>query len=76
MNNARWFWFAIAYQCGFAYIASLCVYQLGMLFSAGAFGIGTIAAFVLVAVFIWLLFRKQRTTTPLEISNARQGAGA
>jgi ferrous iron transport protein B len=57
MNNARWFWIAIGYQCGFAYIVSLCIYQLGMLFSAGSFGFGTVAAFLLLAAFLYLLFR-------------------
>ena len=59
MNNIKWFWFTIGYQCGFAYIVSLCVYQLGMLFTAGAFGAGTVAAILLVALFFWLLFRKE-----------------
>ncbi|MDR1576343.1 MAG: ferrous iron transporter B [Treponema sp.] len=57
MNNRRWFWIAIGYQCGFAYIVSLCIYQLGMLFCSGAFGAGTVAAFVLTAAFFFLLFR-------------------
>lgn len=57
MNNAKWFWIAIGYQCIFAYIVALCVYQLGMLFSAGSFGIGTAAASLLVAVFLFLLLR-------------------
>ena len=56
MNNIKWFWFAIGYQCGFAYIASLCVYQFGMLF-AGSFGIGTVVAFLILAGFLFLLFR-------------------
>ena len=60
MNNAKWFWFAIAYQCGFAYIVSLCVYQLGMLFT-GSFGIGTIFAIVFAALFIFMLVRKQKS---------------
>ena len=58
MNNAKWFWFAILYQCGFAYAVSLCVFQLGTWFSQGSFGIGTIAALMLLAGFIYLLFRK------------------
>ncbi|MDR0936901.1 MAG: ferrous iron transport protein B [Oscillospiraceae bacterium] len=58
MNNAKWFWFAIGYQCVFAYIVALCVYQIGMLFTAGNFGFGTIAAFVLIALFIYMLARK------------------
>jgi ferrous iron transport protein B len=57
MNSAKWFWTAIGYQCGFAYIVSLCVYQFGMLFSAGSFGIGTAAAFLLLAGFLFMLFR-------------------
>jgi len=36
MNSAKWFWGAIAYQCGLAYIVALCIYQFGMLFSRGA----------------------------------------
>ena len=39
MNSAKWTWFAIGYQCIFAYVIALCVYQLGMLFTTGAFGI-------------------------------------
>jgi len=54
MNNMKWFWAAIGYQCGFAYIVSLCIYQWGMLFS-GNFGAGTVAAFLLTAAFLYLL---------------------
>ena len=57
MNNAKWFWFAIGYQCVFAYIAALCIYQIGTLILTGAFGIGTAAAFLLVIGFVYLLFR-------------------
>jgi ferrous iron transport protein B len=60
MNNIKWFWIAIGYQCGFAYIVSLCIYQLGMLFSAGVFGAGTIAGFILMAAFLFLLFRHKK----------------
>ncbi|MDR0906965.1 MAG: ferrous iron transport protein B, partial [Oscillospiraceae bacterium] len=59
MNNAKWFWLAIGYQCVLAYVVALCVYQFGMLFS-GSFGIGTIAAFILLAGFVFLLFRPAR----------------
>jgi ferrous iron transport protein B len=62
MNNARWFWNAIGYQCLFAYVVSLCIYQLGTLFTVGTFGTGTVAAFLLVATFLYLLFRKQQET--------------
>ena len=57
MNNRKWFWIAIGYQCGFAYLVSLCVYQLGMLPGAGAFGAGAVAAFALAAAFLFFLFR-------------------
>lgn len=56
MNNRKWFWAAVAYQCGLAYIVSLCIYQFGMLFS-GQFGFGTIIAFLLSAGFLFMLFR-------------------
>ena len=46
MNNAKWFWFAIGYQCGLAYVVSLCIYQIGTLITTGAFGIGTVVAFL------------------------------
>ena len=58
MNNAKWLWIAIGYQCGLAYIVSLCIYQLGMLFGHGAFGISTAAAIAVLAGFIYLLVRK------------------
>ena len=60
MNNAKWFWFAILYQCGFAYIVALCIYRLGLFFSAGVFGVETAAAILLAILFIWMLFRKQK----------------
>ena len=75
MNNAKWFWFAIGYQCGLAYVVALCVYQLGMLFSAGSFGVWTAVAFVLAAAFLWLLVKKQKNLGPVEPVRLRQGAG-
>jgi ferrous iron transport protein B len=59
MNNIKWFWGAIGYQCGFAYIVSLCIYQFGMMFT-GHFGAGTIFAFLLTAGFVFLLVRPDR----------------
>jgi len=56
MNNRKWFWAAIGYQCGLAYIVSLCIYQFGMMFS-GHFSFGTVAAFLLTAGFMFMLFR-------------------
>ena len=69
MNNAKWFWFAISYQCGLAYIVSLCIYQIGTLFTTGAFGLGTVVAFLLVAGFIYLLVRPYKESTTLKTSD-------
>ena len=60
MNNIRWFWFAIGYQCVFAYVTALMIYQFGSLIISGAFGTGTIVAGVLLIVFLYLLFRPAR----------------
>ena len=57
MNNAKWFWFAIGYQCMLAYVVSLCIYQIGTLITTGAFGVGTVVAFLLVISILYLLFR-------------------
>ncbi len=56
MNSAKWFWIAVGYQCGIAYVASFCINQIGMLFS-GSFGVGTVAALALLAGFLFLLLR-------------------
>ncbi len=69
MNNAKWFWFAIGYQCGLAYVVSLCIYQIGTLFTTGAFGLGTVVAFLLVAGFIYLLVRPYKESTTLKTSD-------
>lgn len=68
MNNIKWFWFAIGYQCGLAYVVSLCVYQIGTVLTGGAFGIGTIAAILLVIGFLYLLFRPYRESKTLKVS--------
>lgn len=60
MNNVNWFWFAIGYQTVFAYVAALCVYQIGSFITAGVVGIGTVAAAILVVGFLYLLFRPYR----------------
>lgn len=60
MNNIRWFWFAIGYQCVFAYVAALMIYQFGSLFITGAFGIGTFVAAALLIALLYLLFRPAR----------------
>jgi ferrous iron transport protein B len=59
MNSKKWFWFAVGYQSVFAYLVSLCVYQIGMAF-AGSFGLGTLAAAASVCLFLAALFRKRK----------------
>ena len=63
MNNARWTWFAIGYQCGLAYCVALCVYQIGSFLTTGTFGLGLIAALVILAGFLWLLVRPNTKNT-------------
>ncbi len=60
MNNKKWFWFAIGYQCVLAYIVAMCVYQVGTLLVAGTFGFGTVVAIAFIIGFFYLLFRKDR----------------
>lgn len=76
MNNRGWFWFAIGYQCILAYCVSLCVYQIWNLIATGTFGFFTIVAFVLIALFIYLLFRpyKESATLKMKVKAGRAGA--
>lgn len=67
MNNAKWFWFAIGYQCILAYIVSLCVYQVGTWITTGVFGVGTVIALVLIAGFIYMLFRPYKESNTLKV---------
>ena len=57
MQSRKWFWFAILFQNVFAYLVTLCVYQIGTLVTGGGFGVGTAVAFVIVALMLFLLFR-------------------
>lgn len=68
MNNSRWFAFAIGYQCLLAYVASLCVYQIGTFISGGSLGFFTIVAFLLVIGFLYLLFRPYRKSDTLNVT--------
>ena len=66
MNNAGWTWFAIAWQCGFAYAVSLMINQFGSLFAGRVNLIGLIAALAVLAAMIYMLFfRKYREATKL-----------
>ena len=66
MNNEKWFWFAIGYQCLLAYLVSLCIFQFGTLFTGGGFGIGTVAAIVILIGFLYMLFRPYKESTSLK----------
>ncbi len=66
MNNPRWTWFAIAYQCGFAYAVSLMIYQFGSLLSGSGSALGVIAAAGVLGAMVWMLFfKKYREATRL-----------
>lgn len=59
MNSAKWTWFAIGYQCMFAYAISLMIYQFGSVFTGGLNVIGLIAAIAVLAVMVYMLFIKK-----------------
>ena len=65
MNSAKWTWFAIGYQCGFAYAVSLIVYQIGAAFMGAINPIGLAAAVVLLAFFGFMLFRPYKESNKL-----------
>ena len=65
MNNAKWTWFAIGYECLFAYAVALIIYQLGRLFTGGGFGLWTIVAVAVLAAIIYQLFRPYKEATHL-----------
>ena len=71
MNNVKWFWFAIGYQCGLAYVVALCIYQIGTLITTGAFGLGTVVAFVFIAVILYLLFRPYKESNSLSFNGEK-----
>ena len=68
MNNAKWTWAAIGWECGFAYAVSLIVYQLGGLFCGETtFGLDTVVAVVVLGVLIYLLVRPYKESGELEV---------
>lgn len=67
MNNTKWFFFAIGYQCGLAYLVSLCIYQIGTLVTGGGFGIWTVVAFAIIIGFLYLLFRPYKESSSLNV---------
>ena len=75
MNNAKWTWFAIGYQCGFAYGAALLVYQIGSAFSGNLNVIGLLAAVLILAGMIYMLFRPYTEATKLTRNVKVKAAG-
>ena len=65
MNNAKWTWFAIGYQCGFAYLCALMVEQFGNAFTGNLNVLGLIAGIAALALIIYMLFRPYKEATKL-----------
>ena len=59
MNNPKWTWFAILYECGFAYVIALMIYQFGKIFAGGVNVIGLIFAIAFLAGIVYMLFFKK-----------------
>ena len=68
MNNAKWTWFAIGYQCGFAYLASMCIYQIGSAVTGNMNVIGLIVSLAVLAGTLYMLFRPYKEATTLKAS--------
>ena len=67
MNNTKWFWIAIGYQCGLAYLVSICVARIGMLVTGAGFSVWTIVAIAIVIGFLYLLFRPYNEAKTLKM---------
>lgn len=70
MNNARWTWFAIGYETGFAYVISLIIYQFGMFFTGNGFNLWTAVAFLLAAGLIFLIVRPGKQSDVLVLDSS------
>ncbi len=68
MNNAKWTWFAIGYQCILAYCVALVINQVGSLIVYGTFTPWLIVAIALIVLFIWLLVRPYKEATTLKVN--------
>lgn len=66
MNNAKWTWFAIGYQCGFAYVIALMINQFGNAFTGHVNVIGLIFAIAALALILYMLVRPYKEATKLE----------
>ena len=71
MNNAKWTWFAIGYQCGFAYLASLCIYQIGSAITGNMNIFGLIVALAVLAGTLYMLFKPYKESTTLKADAAK-----
>ena len=71
MNNAKWTWFAIGYQCGFAYLASLCIYQIGSAITGNMNIFGLIVALAVLAGTLYMLFKPYKESTTLKADVAK-----
>ena len=74
MGSAKWTWIAIGYQCLFAYVISLLIYQLGSWLITGVFGLGTIVAVILLAVLVYLLLRPNPQEHAKKLKSAKAAA--
>ena len=68
MNNAKWTWFAIGYQCGFAYLASMCIYQIGSAVTGNMNVLGLVVSLVVLAGTLYMLFKPYKEATTLTTS--------
>ena len=65
MNSAKWTWFAVGYQCVFAYAISLMIYQIGGIFTGSVNVIGLIVALLVLAFMVFMLVKPYRESTKL-----------
>ena len=65
MNNTKWTLAAVGYECLFAYVVAMIIFQIGSLIIYGTFSVFTLVAFALLGVMIYLLFRKPKYTDSL-----------
>ena len=72
MNNIKWFWFAIGYQCVFAYVIAFMVFQFGSIFAGGLNVIGLIFAVAVFAFMIYMLVRPYKEATTLKVKQAKK----
>ena len=70
MNNAKWTWFAIGYQCGFAYVIALMINQFGNAFTGNVNILGLIVALVLLAGMIYMIFKPYKEATKRSMTKA------